>query len=197
MNDTATAEPKMSKSIVPAERRAALIGARDFAGHMLESAALTRGVGAKPAVEAVAAVAEVKDEDGNVIQEAVAEVKGKAATKGKDVWDLDKMFLLAERNHIDTTSKTFVGLRTTGNIGRARMTIGNMLRAAAKKRWGLFDVEGNWVDAPEEARCPDAPTHNRDGSKIAKVKAAETSADNSDGADADADADSETANAEQ
>lgn len=166
-----TTEVKVSKSIIPLERRASMVGASDFAGHLMEANALTRGVGAKPAVEAVEAVAEVKDEDGNVIQEAVAEVKGKAATKGKEVWDLDKMFLLAEVNGIDTTTKTFTGLRETGNIGRARMTIGNMLRAAAKKRHGLYNIVGDWVEAPEEARNEGAPTQNRDGSKIAKVKA--------------------------
>lgn len=168
-----TEETKVTKSIISPERRATMVGASDFAGHMLEANALVRGVGAKAAVEGVAAVAEVKDEDGNVTQEAVAEVKGKAATKGKDVWDLDRMFLLAEVNAIDTTTKTFVGLRQTNNIGRARMTIGNMLRAAARKRHGLYDVDGNWIEAPVEARNDGAPTQNRDGSKIAKVKADE------------------------
>ena len=170
-------ETKVSKSIISPERRATMVGASDFAGHMLEANALVRGVGAKPAVEAVEGVAEVKDEDGNVIVEAVAEVKGKAATKGKDVWDLDKMFLLAEQNGIDTLSKTFVGLRETGNIGRARMTIGNMLRAAARKRHGLYDNEGNWVEAPLEARNEGEPTQGRDGSKIVKAKAEPTTED--------------------
>ena len=124
-------EIKTSKSIVSPERRANMVGASDFAGRMLEANALTAGVGAKPAIEAIEAVDEVKDEAGNVIQEAVAEVKGKAATKGKAVWDLDKMFLLLELNGGDTTTKTFIGLREM-NIGND----GNFHRC-----FDIFDID--------------------------------------------------------
>ena len=161
-------EVKESKSIVDPERRKEMKGARDWVGQFMEEQALTKGVGAKPAVEAVE---EQKDEDGNVIVEAVA---GKAATKGKNVWDLDLMFVLAERNGIDTTHKTFVGIREANAIGRARMTLHNMLKSRAKKRHGLFDVEGEWIQLDEvqleELGNPER-VEERDGTKIPKVQA--------------------------
>lgn len=162
-------EEKGSKSIVDPERRKDMKGARDWIGKFLEDHALTTGVGAKPAVEAVE---EQRDDEGNVIVEAV---KGRPATKGKDVWDLDAMFLLAERNGIDTSHKTFVGIREANAIGRARMTLHNMLKSRAKKRHGLFGIEGNWVDLPAdelEALGNPERVEERDGTKIPKVKAA-------------------------
>lgn len=162
-------EVKESKSIVDPERRKEMKGARDWLGHFMEDQALTKGVGAKPAVPAVE---EQKDENGNVIVEGKP---AKPATKGKDVWDLDLMFVLAERNGIDTTHKTFVGIREQNAVGRARMTLHNMLLSRAKKRFGLFDVDGNWVDLPEdEIRRFELtePTETRDGVKIKKEKPA-------------------------
>lgn len=161
-----------TKSIVDPSRRADMKGASDWVGHFMEAGALTKGVGAKPAVEAVEGVDEVKDEAGNVIVAAVAEVKGKAATKGKDVWDLDKMFLLAERNGIDTTHATFTGIRDTGNVGRARMTISNMLRSRGRKRHGLFDIDGNWADAPADFIGDAEKVETPEGVKIPKAKPA-------------------------
>ena len=161
-----------TKSIVDPSRRADMKGARDWVGELMETNALAKGVGAKAAVEAVEGVEEARDADGNVVREAVAEVKGKPATKGKDVWDLDKMFLLAERNGIDTTHTTFTGIKETGNVGRGRMTISNMLRARAKKRHGLFDVAGEWVEAPADFLAGAERVEERDGTKIPKVKPA-------------------------
>lgn len=170
MNDVNT-EEKVSKSIIDPAYRERMKGASDWIGEVLEAAALTRGVGAKPAVEAVPGVAEEKDENGNVIRAAVAEVKGKAATKGQDVWDLDKMFALAEANGIDTAKYESAKDHPSG-VGRMRMTISNMLRSRAKKRHGLFDLNGNWLDAPASFEVDEVRSEERDGTKIAKVKKA-------------------------
>ena len=56
------------------------------------------------------------------------------------------------------------------------MTIGNMLRARAKARHGLFDVEGEWHEASEEFLDGAERTQERDGTKIAKAKPAEAEA---------------------
>lgn len=169
MTDQTETEAKETKSIVDPERRKDMKGASDWTGRFMEDAALTKGVGAKPAVDEVK---EVKDADGKVITAAVA---AKPATSGKSVWDLDAMLLLAERNGIDTSHATFVGIREANAIGRARMTLHNMLKSRAKKRHGLFDIEGNWVDLPaadlEFLGNPER-TEERDGTKIPKVKAA-------------------------
>ena len=169
MSNAAVSHAVEAKPSGEPERRKDMKGARDWAGRFMEDNALTRGVGAKEAVEAVE---EVKDEEGNVITEAVA---GKPATKGKDVWDLDSMLLLAERNHIDTSHATFVSIREKNAVGRARMTIRNMLFSRAKKRHGLYDIEGNWVDMPAdelEALGNPERVEERDGTKIPRVKAA-------------------------
>lgn len=168
MTDQVDTKVKESKSIVDPERRKDMKGASDWTGRFMEDAALTKGVGAKPAVEAVE---EVKDADGKVTTAAVA---AKPATNGKSVWDLDAMLLLAERNSIDTAQATFVGIREANAVGRARMTLHNMLKSRAKKRHGLFDIDGNWVDLPaEELEIMGNPerVEERDGTKIAKVKA--------------------------
>lgn len=158
MNDTV----KEDKSIVDPAYRERMKGASDWVGDLMENAALTRGVGAKDAVE------EVTDAEGNVTQ------KGKPGTKGKDVWDIDSIFLLAEKNGIDTTKYEAAKDHPSG-VGRMRMTISNMLRARGRKRHGLYDHEGNWQDAPEDflqdadGNIP-APTENPDGTKIPKAK---------------------------
>lgn len=177
-----------TKSIVDPSRRADMKGARDWVGELMESNALAKGVGAKAAVKAVEGVEEARDADGNIVREAVAEVKGKPATKGKDVWDLDKMFLLAERNGIDTTHATFTGIKDTGNVGRGRMTISNMLRARAKKRHGLFDASGEWIDAPADFLGDAERVEERDGTKIPKVKPAKETDAAAEGADVEEDA---------
>lgn len=182
-----------TKSIVDPSRRADMKGARDWVGTLMEENALTKGVGAKPAVEGVEGVEEVKDEAGNVISAAVAEVKAKPATKGKDVWDLDKMFLLAERNGIDTTHATFTGIKDTNNVGRGRMTISNMLRARAKKRHGLFDVAGEWNEAPADFLGDAERVEERDGTKIPKAKPAKEAEAQTEGQEAGDDVDEDTA----
>jgi len=68
--------------------------------------------------------------------------------------------------------------------GRIRMTIGNMLRAAAKRRHGLYDVDGASVLTPDAEfmlGAPDKPTEDLDGNKIVdpevEKKKAEAKAD--------------------
>ena len=112
-------------------------------------------------VGAVEAVAEVKDKDGNVTTEGV---RGK---KGKDVVNLENLTSLAEENHL--TVKEYV------NAGMARMNVGNMLRAAARKRGGLF-IKGRWTKAPEDFEVLEPLTHGRDGEKLAVKKVDEKAA---------------------
>lgn len=113
-------------------------------------------------------VTKTKDEDGNEV-ETVETVVLKKRTL-----NLDKLFELSKANHIDTTAMEEQRDRKNAP-GRIRMTLGNSLRAAAKHRHGLFDLEGNWVEAPEEFVGDGVKTQNPDGSKIvvAKVEAAE------------------------
>lgn len=83
---------------------------------------------------------------------------------------MDHLFALAEANSIDV-EKYKADADKPNAPGRLRMTIGNMLRAAAKKRHGLFNVAGEWNDAAADFVGDSEKTHNPDGSKIAKVKA--------------------------
>jgi len=111
-------------------------------------------------------VKKTKNEDGSETEETVT-------LKSTSI-DLDALFALAEANAIDV-AKYKTQIDTHGAPGRLRMTIGNMLRSAAKKRHGLYvlDKAGDksWVDA-DAAFIGDAEkTHNPDGSKIAKKKA--------------------------
>lgn len=86
--------------------------------------------------------------------------------------DIDKLFDLAVQNHLDV-AKYDAQRDSHGFAGRFRMTAGNMLRAAARKRGGLKDLTGEFVTAPE-GTFDAAPTHNPDGSKIVVAKAAES-----------------------
>lgn len=109
-----------------------------------------------------------KHEDGSEFKEIVT-------LKSTSI-NLDGLFALAEANGLDVEKyKTQIG--THGAPGRLRMTIGNMLRSAAKKRHGLYTVDADgektW-NAADEAFIGGAElTHNKDGSKIAKAKPAE------------------------
>lgn len=95
-------------------------------------------------------------EDGTETSETV--------TLKKTVFNLDKLFALAEENKIDV-SKYKADVDKPGAPGRLRMTIGNMLRAAARKRHGL-NVDGEFKDADSEFIGDSVKTHNPDGSKI-------------------------------
>lgn len=105
----------------------------------------------------------VKDEDGVESMESVE--------TGKTNVDLDKLFTLTQNNHIDTAKMEEQRDRKNAP-GRIRMTLGNSLRAAARKRHGLFDLEGEWVDAPAEFVGDTAKTQERDGTPIKVAKPA-------------------------
>lgn len=83
---------------------------------------------------------------------------------------MDHLFALAEANSLNV-EKYKADADKPSAPGRLRMTIGNMLRAAARKRHGLFDYTGTWHDAPAEFIGDSEKTQNPDGSKIAVAKA--------------------------
>lgn len=108
----------------------------------------------------VTKVVKTKDEDGTETEEVVE--------TGKRTLDLDRLFDLARANGVDVTNLE-ASRDTQGAPGRARMTVANSLRAAARKRHGLNDANGNWHDADADFIGDHALTQNRDGSKIAPV----------------------------
>lgn len=113
-----------------------------------------------------------KAEDGTETTETVP-------TK-KTSMDLDKLFDLASINSINAREKYEDQVERKNAPGRLRMTIGNMLRAAARHRHGLYNLEGEWVEADADF-LGDAPkTHNQDGSKIVVEKPKEESAESED-----------------
>lgn len=173
------------KSIVD-EKYKDMRGASDWIGRVLEEAALTTGVGAKPAV------AEVKDAEGNVTQAA------KPATKGKDVWDLEAILHVVGENTFDKKGQEVLAKFSDkvneyiedntahpGLVGQLRMTASNMLRSRARKRGGLY-IGGEWVNAPEGFGVNSPLTERPDGTKIAKEKPAKADAE-ADNAPEDAD----------
>lgn len=110
----------------------------------------------------------VKDEDGNETTEVV-ELK-------RRVLDLEALFDLAEANHIPAREKYADQADRKNAPGRLRMTIGNMLRAAARKRGGLFDNDGEWNEAGDGFEVNDPLTENPDGTRIAAAKVEEEAA---------------------
>lgn len=104
-------------------------------------------------------IPEKKDEKGKVVQ--------KASTKEVvDGIDFEKLSALAAENGIDASAYAEL------NAGQQRMNVGNRLRSLTLKRHGLT-VNGEWVKADadwlKEKNAPEAPTHNKDGSAIAKA----------------------------
>lgn len=91
-------------------------------------------------------------------------VKNEEQSK-KKVYDIDALFNLARANHIDVTK--FDTVENRAAVGRMRMTIGNMLRAVAKRRHSLNDVKGNVIAAPADFTAElGEPTENADGTLI-------------------------------
>lgn len=100
-----------------------------------------------------------KDEDGTVKTSEVA--------TGKVAIDVDKLFKLAEQNHIDCEKYA----ESKDAVGRMRMTLGNSLRAAARKRHGLKNLGGTFMTASTEfVKDLGEATETADGQKIAKAK---------------------------
>lgn len=87
--------------------------------------------------------------------------------------DMDALFSLGKANHLNV-DKYADQVENKNAPGRLRMTIGNMLRAAARKRHGLFDAGGEWHAASAEFLGDAELKENRDGTKIAKAKPAAT-----------------------
>jgi len=108
---------------------------------------------------AVMKTVKTKDEDGNVTEQEVESKKTQV--------DLNKLFDLAEKNSLNVEKYTSQ-MDQKNAPGRLRMTIGNMLRAAARKRHGLYDLAGDWHDAPADFIGDAELKENRDGSKIAE-----------------------------
>lgn len=144
----------------------------DWINRLMAEHATEQNVGA---VEAVEAVPEVKDEDGNVTQEAVPAIRGK---KGKDVINVEAIEALARANSIELKEGGYP------NPGMTRMNVSNMLRSAARKRHGLNvptsagPINGNtefeFTEAPGDFEVNENKTHNPDGSKIVVAKPVET-----------------------
>lgn len=159
--ETTEEAPAAKKSIIPEKYQGKYKGAEDWLSTFIDGQVKTVPMKDKTTTETV---------DGEEITKTVSVAAGKAKL------DLDKLFALTDANAID--SKEMQAQRDRKNApGRIRMTLGNALRAAAKHRHGLNDLDGNWIDAPADF-IGDAPkTHNPDGSKIAVAKAsAETDA---------------------
>lgn len=88
--------------------------------------------------------------------------------------DIPALFVLAEKNGLNVD--TYRGQEGNhGFAGRFRMTVRNMLQRVVKQRHGLFNKGGTFVLAPadflEAIGAGEAPSHNQDGSKIAKPAA--------------------------
>ena len=90
----------------------------------------------------------------------------------KDGLNLDRLLDLAAKNGADVDKfRGDVGKKNAP--GRLRMTIGNMLRSRARKRHGLFNLNGDWVEATDEF-IEDRPlVETRDGEKIKEEKETE------------------------
>lgn len=141
---------KQDKSIVPEKYREKYRGPGDWVKQFM-TAQVT-----KPKTKEV----DVKDEDGNVVGTDTKELKG-------SVTDIEALFDLAVANNLDV-DKYRGDVDKKNAVGRLRMTIGNKLRAAARRRHGLNDLNGDWHDADSDflAGLPD-PTETQDGEKIA------------------------------
>lgn len=79
---------------------------------------------------------------------------------------MDSLLTLAEKNGVPAESVAdWRGqVDRPGAPGRLRMTVGNALRARAKRRHGLIDLDGNFVDADPEFIGDAKKTEKPDGS---------------------------------
>lgn len=96
--------------------------------------------------------------------------------------DVDKLFVIAKMNNVAADKiATYEAQRENhGFAGRLRMTLSNILRRMAKERHGLYfpGAKGapEWTSAPkdflENLSAGEAPTHQKDGTKIVVAKPA-------------------------
>jgi hypothetical protein len=107
----------------------------------------------------------LKDDEGKETGETE-----EVATKRTQL-DVEALFDLAAANHLNVENlRQHIG--TKNGAGRLRMSIGNSLRAAAKKRHGLKNLEGEFMDADEEFCAQHEKIETPDGQNIAKMNAA-------------------------
>lgn len=155
---TKAEQENTDKSIIdPKYRDKYSADARDFVGSVIDDSCTT----------AVTKDKTVKDEDGNETTETV--------TLKRREMDLDLLFTMAENNAIDVSKYRDQADRKNAP-GRLRMTLGNMLRARAKRRHGIYDASGEWHDAPEDFLDGAERTEEKDGTKIKKETAHEEAA---------------------
>lgn len=84
--------------------------------------------------------------------------------------NLDDLFTMADNNGIDTAEwRRQAGAKNAP--GRLRMTIGNQLRAIAKKRHGLKGADGKWHEA-DQAFIDAAGTEKTEKPDGSPIKAA-------------------------
>ena len=107
---------------------------------------------------------ETKDDEGNVTGE-------ESVNDGKPTLDVNALFAIAESNGIDATAKYGDQRERKNAPGRLRMTIGNSLRAIARRRHGLYDSDKNWHAAPE-GFAEGEPIETPEGEKIRHEEAA-------------------------
>ena len=107
-------------------------------------------------VEGKKRTVKVKDAEGNEREKVVTGTS-------KRVVDVQKVVDLANANgHM---------AKTYPNSGMYRMNVGNMLRAGARKRGGVY-IGTKWHTAPDEFLGPNfEPTENRKGEKLKKEAA--------------------------
>lgn len=146
-------ETTAPKSIIDPKYRDKYKGEKDWLSKFIDDNATT----------AVMKTKVTKAEDGSETSEEI--------DTGKRQLDLDKLFDLADANGIDARGRYGEQVSNAGAPGRLRMTVGNMLRAAARKRHGLNDINGEWNDADAAFIGDSERSEERDGSKIAKAKA--------------------------
>lgn len=106
----------------------------------------------------------VKAEDGTESVERV-ELKRRET-------DFGALFALAKANGIDTTNHV-PHLSEKNGKGRVVMMISNSLRAAGRKRLGLYDADKNWHDVDDAFKTLHGvteATETADGVKIKKAK---------------------------
>lgn len=142
---TAVAE---NKSIIGEKYRGKYTGAGDWLAAMIDGQVQVPEFKNKT----------TKDEDGNETTKSVA--------TGQKPVDITKLFALAAANGIDAEERYGDQIERPNATGRLRMTIGNMLRARARKRHGLNDLEGTFIEADADFVGEHPKTQHPDGSKI-------------------------------
>lgn len=105
-----------------------------------------------------------------IVQRATKVPEGAKEGSKKTELYLPDLFALARANKLDETKVAALEAQQSQKNapGRIRMTLGNMLRAAARKRHGLYDVDGTVLtpDALFMEKAQPKPTEDLDGNKI-------------------------------